>query len=100
MKKSTKASLIIFIVTFIVGYVMASFIPDEILAYSTLNGSILCVLSDGVAKAVGMRSIVAVAIALAVTLLVRIVDSEPSEEEKEKKPTTKKVTKKTTKKEN
>ena len=79
MKKSTKASLIIFIVTFIVGYVMASFIPDEILAYSTLNGSILCALSDGVAKAVGMRTIVSVAIALAVTLLVRIVDSEPDE---------------------
>ncbi|MBR6033254.1 MAG: hypothetical protein IKP28_00635 [Clostridia bacterium] len=90
MKKSTKASLIIFIVTFLVGYVMASFIPDELLSYSTLNGSILSFLGSSVAKAVGMRTVLSVAIALAVTLLVRIIDTEDKKEV---------VTKKTTKKE-
>lgn len=89
MKKTTKASLIIFIVTFIVGYVMASFIPEEILSYSTLNGSILSFLGSSVAKMVGMRTIIAVAIALTVTLLIRIIEPEEKKE-------TKKVTKKTT----
>lgn len=98
MKQSTKASLIIFIVTFVVSYVMASFIPESVLAYSTLNGSILCALSDGVAKVIGMRSIISVAIALAVTLLIRIVDTE-SEESKTKKTTSKKTVAKTKKKE-
>jgi len=92
MKKSTKASLIIFIVTFILGYVMASFIPDQILAYSTLNGSILSFLADSVAKLVGMRTIIAVAISISVTLLVRII--EPEEKKETKKSSKKVVTKK------
>ena len=94
MKKSTKASLLIFFVTFILGYVMASFIPDEILSYSTLNGSLLSFLGSSVAKIVGMRTILAVAIATAVTLLVRIIDTdEYSEVKKSNKKIAKKVTK-------
>ena len=95
MKKSTKSSLIIFIVTLIVGYVMACFIPDEVLAYATINGSLLSFLGDGVAKLVGMRAIIAIAIALVVVLLIRIVDSEekteqPKETKTAKKPVAKK----------
>lgn len=88
MKKSTKTSLIIFIVIFVVGYVMTCFIPDEILRYATINGSVLSFVGNEVVKLVGMRTIVAFAIALIVVLLIRIVDTE------EKAETTKKVAKK------
>ena len=92
MKKDTKASLIIFVGVFILAYVMTLFIPDETMAYTT-NGGLLSFFGTSVAKLVGIRTIVAVAIATAVTLLVRIVDSE---EKKEVSKTVKKVaTKKT-----
>ena len=82
MKKETKASLIIFVAVFILAFVMTLFIPDDAMAYST-NGGLLSFLGTSVAKLVGIRTIVALAIAIAVTLLVRIVDPE------EKKETTK-----------
>lgn len=93
MKKSTKISIIIFIVTFLVGYVMALFIPDEALTYVTINGSILSFLGDEVAKFVGMRTIIATAVATVVVLLIRIVDSD-EEEKTTKKLTSKKPTNK------
>ncbi len=95
MKKSTKSSLIIFIVTLIVGYVMTCFIPDELLNYTILNGSILSFIGDEVTKLVGMRTIIAVALALITVLLIRIVDTREIEENNkvEKKTATKKVKK-------
>ena len=74
---------------------MASFIPEELLSYSTLNGSLLGFLGSSVAKLIGMRTILAIAIATAVTLLIRIIDTE---EKTEKGKVSKKSTK-TTKKE-
>ena len=87
MKKSTKSSLIIFIVTLIVAYVMTCFIPDEVLTYATINGSLLSFLGDGVAKLVGMRAIISVAIATVVVLLIRIVDTDEKKEKTAKKST-------------
>lgn len=94
MKKSTKSSLIIFIVVFIVGYVMACFIPDELLMYTTINGSILSFLGSEIVKITGMRTIIALAIALVAVLLIRIVDTE---EKTEKNKNAKKNEKKETK---
>lgn len=91
MKKSTKISIIIFIVTFLMGYVMALFIPEEVLTYVTINGSILSFLGDEVAKFIGMRTIIAITIAIVVVLLIRIVDGD---EEDEEGKTTKKITNK------
>ena len=87
MKKDTKASLIIFIGVFVLAYVMTLFIPDEVMAYST-NGGLLSFFGSSVARLVGIRTIVALAMAIAVTLLVRIVD--PEEKKSSKKTTTKK----------
>ena len=93
MKKDTKASLIIFVGVFILAYVMTLFIPDELMAYTT-NGGLLSFFGTSVAKLVGIRTIIAIAIATAVTLLVRIVDPE---EKKDASKTVKKAssTKKT-----
>ena len=76
MKKETKFSIIVFIVVVLVAYVTLSFVPDEMLEHSTINGSLLSFLGTSVVKAIGMRAVVAVAIALIVTLLIRIVDTE------------------------
>lgn len=92
MKKETKLGIIIFIVVFLVAYVTLNFVPDELLTYSAVNGSILSFLGMGVANAIGMRAIIAVAIALIVTLLIRIVD--PEENPAPKAKSTKKETKK------
>lgn len=92
MKKSTKSSLIIFIVTLIVGYVMTCFIPDEILSYATINGSVLSFLGSEVVKLIGMRAIIALAIALIVVLLIRIVDTEEKAETSKKTAKTTKTT--------
>lgn len=93
MKKETKASIIIFCVVFIVAYIMTCFIPDEILKYSTANGSILSFLGDAAVALIGMRGVLAFTFALIATLLVRIVDSE-----EKTKAETKKTAKKETKK--
>lgn len=85
MKKETKASLIIFCVVLIVAYVMTCFIPEDILRYSTENGSILSFLGDATIALIGMRGILAFAIALIATLLVRIVDSEENVKKSTKK---------------
>lgn len=87
MKKDTKASLIIFVGVFILAYVMTLFIPDEVMAYST-NGGLLSFLGTSVARLVGIRTIISLALAIAVTLLVRIVD--PEEKKEAKKTTAKK----------
>ena len=92
MKKDTKASLIIFVGVFVLAFVMTLFVPDEIMAFSTNNG-LLSFFGTSVAKLVGIRTIVALAIALTVTLLVRIVDPE---EKKEAKKAVKKATAKKT----
>ena len=91
MKKDTKASLIVFVSVFVLAFVMTMFIPDDAMAYST-NGGLLSFLGTSVAKLVGIRTIISIAIATAVTLLVRIVDPEEKKEEKKvsKKTTTKK----------
>lgn len=93
MKKETKFSIIVFIVVVLVAYVTLSFVPDEMLEHSTINGSLLSFLGSSVVKAIGMRAVVAVAIALIVTLLIRIVDTE----EKNTKKSTKTVKKETKK---
>ena len=100
MKKSTKSSLIIFIVIFVVGYVMACFIPDDVLAYATISGSLLSFLGDQVAKLIGMRAIIAIAIALVVVLLIRIVDTEDKDGQTKAKTAKNPAPKKTDKKEN
>ena len=81
MKKETKASLIIFVGVFILAFVMTLFIPDDVMAYST-NSGLLSFLGSSVAKLVGIRTIISLAIALAITLLVRIVDPEEKKEAK------------------
>ena len=89
MKKQTKACLIIFIVTLIVGFVMTMFIPDEMLQHLTTNGSLLGAFSLANAMTNIIRCIISVAIAVTVTLLIRIVDTD---EKKEAKKSVKKVT--------
>ena len=98
LKKETKASIIIFCVVFIVAYIMTCFIPDEILRYSTANGSILSFLGDATVALIGMHGVLAFTFALIATLLVRIVDSEEKTKEDTKK-TAKTENKKTAKKE-
>ena len=89
MKKETKASLIIFCAVFILAYVMMNFVPDELIKYSTENGSILSFLGDATVALVGLRGVLALTIALIATLLIRIVD--PEEPKKVEKKETKKT---------
>ena len=84
MKKDTIASLIIFCVVFVLAYIMAGFIPNEILAYNN-NTSALSFLGDMAVTVITMRGMLALAIALAVTLLVRIVDTDESGKKQPKK---------------
>lgn len=100
MKKTTKSCLIIFIVILMVAYVMACFIPDEVLTYATISGSLLSFLGDQVAKLIGMRAVIAIAIALVVVLLIRIVDTEDKDGQTKAKTTKKPESKKTDKKGN
>ena len=95
MKKETKFSILTFIVVFLVSYVAFGFIPDEVLKYTTVNGSLLSFLGEGVTNAIGMRAVISIAISVIVTLLIRIVDG--SENQEKAKKTTKKTVKKETK---
>ena len=76
MKSQTKVSFIVFIVTFIMGFVVMSLIPDSMLESVRVEGSVLSFFGDEVVKIVGMRVVISMAIALVVTLLIRIVDNE------------------------
>ena len=89
MKKETKASLIIFCAVFILSYVMTCFIPDEVIKYSTENGSILSFLGDATVALIGMRGLLAFTFALIAALLVRIVDAEEKKKAEAKKETKK-----------
>lgn len=99
MKKETKASIIIFCVTFILAYVMMCFVPDEILVYSTEKSLIFGFFGDVTVALIGMRGVISLAIALVTVLLIRIVELEvrPNTETKKVAKEEKKLKNKKTK---
>ncbi len=82
MKKSTKSSLIIFIVVAIVSYVTMCLMPEDMFHFKAIDGSLLSFLGKTAVQVVGLRGILSIAISTVVVLLVRIVDTTPAEEKK------------------
>ena len=95
MKKSTKSSLIVFCVTFIVAMVMVGLVPDEMLRYTELSGLLGTISFFGmkITQLIGVRTILALAIALTVMLLVRIVDTDEEKSKKKLNKTAKNIKK-------